>query len=700
MINYKRLSNNKEDKYEFRSINNEKKIVLKNNMFYNDIENETFLIDSYFKEKINNFPKLFEKDLSSIRDTKEYLESISIPNKCECAGIIDTIPGWKCIDCSKNENAIYCSNCYIKSKDLHKGHKVYYLRSSGGMCDCGDPDCLNIFCPDHCGPFTKQKQIDEIIIKSFSSNIIKNLKKFFDDLFQHFSNYFILTEKCKYFINELLNENEINSKEKEDITLLKENFSIVFQNFLNFLYKITEKNIGMFHLISLYLLENHFIKGNENKKYQTSHTCFKFEINNIQILYKEKSENKDIFSCFDFFGKEQHECQCPFIRLLISNWRDNVKPYYDLKQNQKLLLSFSHNFFLRSSLSMLFICIYKEILLNNNEDILYVRNQFFLSESTELIAKKTNLIEEIYEFLYYYFKKNIYSINSKEIKKDFIKEFEDKIDNFMYDSKYFLRGEIMPLINSKISIFERLIDIFCIIHNQMEFLSIFPHPEFQEKECSIDFIQLEEDFLFLFNINILCIQWKDINNIKVIFNYFIEKINNQKENEIKILEKNEFSYHLALYRAFGTFINYFCFNYALINNTDINDSINIIKNNFFKSKNQMQNIINLILNDYFKMFGFIIGIRNGYFKYYDIDIYNGIYFTDFKELKIDFTLLKYLFAISEEKINLENILIISNIENVYKFFDNVFNSKNKNDKVKEIKKMKMKISISCNCIVY
>ena len=100
---------------------------------------------------------------------------------------------------------------------------------------------------------------------------------------------------------------------------------------------------------------------------------------------------------------------------------------------------------------MLFLCIYKEILLNNNEDILTIRNQFFFEESTELIGKKTNLIEEIYEFFYYYFKRKIQSKNSKGfdglLKKEIIKETETKIGHFMYDSKYFLRGKIIPLIN-------------------------------------------------------------------------------------------------------------------------------------------------------------------------------------------------------------------------------------------------------------
>ena len=162
-------SSKSDDSFKIESFNNEfipiedKKIKIKENILYNEIESETSKIQSYFIEKTKNFPKLFNNNIKSLEETYKYLELHSIPNKCECAGIIDTIPGWRCVDCSKYENAIYCSNCYFKSKNLHKGHKVYYLRSSGGMCDCGDPDSLNIFCSEHSGPYTKQKQINEFI---------------------------------------------------------------------------------------------------------------------------------------------------------------------------------------------------------------------------------------------------------------------------------------------------------------------------------------------------------------------------------------------------------------------------------------------------------------------------------------------------------------------------------------------------------
>ena len=51
-----------------------------------------------------------------------------------------------------------------------------------------------------------------------------------------------------------------------------------------------------------------------------------------------------------------------------------------------------------------------------------------------------------------------------------LKERLSKINEYTYDSKYFLRPDIVPLINSKTCIYKRLIDIACIIHNQMEFI--------------------------------------------------------------------------------------------------------------------------------------------------------------------------------------------------------------------------------------
>ena len=148
---------------------------------------------------------------------------------------------------------------------------------------------------------------------------------------------------------------------------------------------------------------------------------------------------------------------------------------------------------------------------------------------------------------------------------------------------------------------------------------------------------------------------------------------NQEKEDIKKLEDNEFSYHLGLYRSFGIFINNFCFNYSFINNCSLLESINIFKKSFFESQEQVENIVDIILKDIFKFFGFICGIKNNYFNYYE-NIYSYFkLYTEQNLYQFDFTLIKYLLALTEKKIDINSFLKFSNIENTYEKFDNIFN---------------------------
>ena len=264
------IQNNNIEKKTFKDIQSNE-LLTKDNLFYNKIHNETKDIYLFLKTSIEKFHLLFEKEkLKNFDESLNFLEKISIPDKCVCAGAIDTIPGWRCVDCSNYENTIYCNDCYIKSKDLHKNHNVVFLYSSTGMCDCGDTDSLKIYCPDHSGPFSDQKQIDEYISKIFNKEILDKLKTFFETLFLRFSKYLILTEQCEYFCPDLYKEkfndnNNDNNNDidlSKDIDLLKSNFGIVFQNLITFLRLISQKNLGIFHLIANYLLKNHL----ENQK--------------------------------------------------------------------------------------------------------------------------------------------------------------------------------------------------------------------------------------------------------------------------------------------------------------------------------------------------------------------------------------------------------------------------------------------------
>ena len=161
-----------EEQYATEEINNmqslddlnEKDFLFKDRLLYNKIEKEILELNNYLEESKNNFHKLFEqKDLESFENVIDYLNNISNKNKCVCVEVIKNLPAWKCVDCCQYESAIYCSECYKKSKDLHINHKIYCLCDSGGICDCGDPDSVSTFCPDHSGPYSNQDEINKYI---------------------------------------------------------------------------------------------------------------------------------------------------------------------------------------------------------------------------------------------------------------------------------------------------------------------------------------------------------------------------------------------------------------------------------------------------------------------------------------------------------------------------------------------------------
>jgi hypothetical protein len=103
-----------------------------------------------------------------------------------------------------------------------------------------------------------EKDIEDYIEKSFGKKVVENLKNFFDDFFSKFSKYFVLAEKCELFIDDFFNEkyegnlNEELAKEKKDVALVKNNFSVVFKNFMYFLRLISKNNLGMVYHIILY----------------------------------------------------------------------------------------------------------------------------------------------------------------------------------------------------------------------------------------------------------------------------------------------------------------------------------------------------------------------------------------------------------------------------------------------------------------
>ena len=674
---------------------NEKDFLFKDRLLYNKIEKEILELNNYLEESKNNFHKLFEqKDLESFENVIDYLNNISNKNKCVCVEVIKNLPAWKCVDCCQYESAIYCSECYKKSKDLHINHKIYCLCDSGGICDCGDPDSVSTFCPDHSGPYSNQDEINKYISTIFNEKVIYNLKIFFDEFFYKFSNFFILVEKCELFCqkkyNEVFNinsadENETIIKEKKYIDSLKINYCILFKKFINFFRLISSKNLGMFNLLANYFLKNHFKEEKDiiEEEYKTSHTCIEIYENDIIInkntkmeIEKDDNNNKE---------NEKHKCKCCFFRLLLLNLADNIR----LKDEEinEFILSFPKNLLLKKAFCILYFYDYKQFIYNNTMCVLNNKSQFFSEEITVLIAEKTTLIEDSFEDFYNYFSSKIMSMkNQKNIfYENTINELFMQANCKEDDIEYLEKPNIRKLIGNKISIIKRIIDSICLIHNGIEFKSIIPHPEFQEKGFSKTFIELELKLLSIIQKLNIFIKWDKIEYIKEIFEYIINKILYQEKEGIKQLKENEYSFHLSLYRCFGLLMNYFCFYYSFNNNCSLIESITFFKKNFFNSQTEINLLADIILNDYFKLFGFIGGTKNGFFNYYNIYKRYYILYLHLEEIiNIDFTLLKYIFNINEHYFRINSFFQKSNIENIYYSFEEIFlNNINKNQMVIE-----------------
>ena len=253
----------------------------------------------------------------------------------------------------------------------------------------------------------------------------------------------------------------------------------------------------------------------------------------------------------------------------------------------------------------------------------------------------------------------------------------------LVDTKYFSRPKMLKLMTEKTSIVKKVIDCICLIHNGNEFKTIVPHPQFQSRGFSPEFFELECYLLNIIEEINLFIDWEKIESLKDIFNYLINKIINQKKEGIKQLKDDEYSFHLPLYRCFELLLNSFCFNYAFNHKCNLFDSIEFFKKTFFKTY-KVEDFVGILLKDYCKLFGFVAGAKNNFFNYYDMASgYSNIYFLIKIPYLIDFSILKYLFVMSEKPVNISFFLKLSNIENVYSLFENVFLDGNKNKKIQD-----------------
>jgi hypothetical protein len=340
----------------------------------------------------------------------------------------------------------------------------------------------------------------------FSQEIITNLTKFYEEFFLKFSKFFVL-----------MNINKCNILEKK----------MIFKKLIDFFRQISSKNLGMFYLLSKYFLKNHFKDQQIEDKYKTTHSCLRINKNDIEILYKKDNNINKMEIENENDNNEnntnKHICECNFMRLFFLNW--SCEDLNKRKENEEFIMKFTSIFPLKKEYCITLFFDYEHFILNNYSSLLHVKTQFFSEEITVFIAEKSTFIEDSFEIFYNNFLKKIKSNNSRDslgdLKNDEIKRLYRQSYYKEDDIEYFSKPKIRELVGKKVSIIKRIIDCICLIHNELEFESLFPHPEYQNKGVNEELIELESKLLSIIEKLSNIINWKDYNLAKDIFQHIM-----------------------------------------------------------------------------------------------------------------------------------------------------------------------------------
>jgi len=152
-------------------------------------------INQYLNEIVQVFGYNYNENFFS------YLKTISRPNNQVCNKEIikgEGVCEW--IDCRLDKQACICNDCYNKSKEKHRGHKVIFEPELFGFCDCGNPNLVkkSSFCSDHTGPFTNENEIMNFIYCSVNKHLLKKINPLLNNIF------YLLIEKIDLINSKLL----------------------------------------------------------------------------------------------------------------------------------------------------------------------------------------------------------------------------------------------------------------------------------------------------------------------------------------------------------------------------------------------------------------------------------------------------------------------------------------------------------------
>ena len=592
--------------------------------------------NKHLEELYDKFPEIFQQKLLN-NQFETFLSELQQPTNQVCAKKLINVGAWSCRDCEKDSSCIICMECYEKSKEKHIGHKIKYKTKVSGCCDCGDPDAWDPkgFCSEHMGSFNNDTDIENYVKSCFDNDIIEKIKNHIIEIVKYINSYFL---DC----------------ENKDVIKGNIGFSNILSNFLRFIYFICNANLGILHIVSEVFLMNF-----PNK---TKHDCFNY-INGVLKIEKNNNE---------------HDCCCPFIKNLMSVWSSEIN-------NEKLLYLFLHNYKLKREIGLIYLSILKRIIEYQADNLLNFSVQIMSDEVSIIISKYPNFLINIFDTIL------------DVIKNDFSKKLFSKLSlilfRFYCDIHYLIKPCTYKEIAKNVELYKKIIDIASIFHNFNSFKIAY---SFQRDGWIDKLIETDLHLIQLFELFVSILDFNDINEVQTILNYLVDFIIHRKYN---VLDKDEYSFHITLFRFYSIFINKFCFSYSNSQNVDLLTSFNYIMSIIPNS-----NLLNeIIIQELFKFFGFILSIELNIWVFYgeSMNYFPYIYYSCDYYL-IDITLFKYLFSLKENSIylSIDKILELCSVNSHSNFIKYIYNSEDlskeqlnwcKNDNLNKYMKLNSKI---------
>ena len=605
------------------------------NYFYNFQEEIAYKSLSFRDHGLKVLEKIKQSMLQYMRvtNTKNALEmtllfSLSdIDTGSVCAGKMESVGGWRCLDCIKYENTVFCQNCWSQMKNQHKDHRIVFLTSVSGTCDCGDPNTIDkqYFCPKHKGPMTSDIEIEGYKKSCLGDKIVSDLKNINKIMFKDMANYVIRA----------IQDKKTNEKM----------FPEVIAGFIDFISTPCATSRACMHIIAEFLLENY--------PFKTKHVCLQLKGEKGKII------KSSLLS---------HDCTCPFIKILM--------PFWPLGK-EKIIYSFLYNYQLRKTMGLCYFLLYGDFIKNCLPDFTDLSVQIIFDDVCKVASSIEGLIDNIYEcmpeiFNIFLSPKNFFDnpnqiplitaidllrLQLKESKKYVI--FKEIIYKLKADTIYVMKSLSLHYLSNNTNIIFQLIDLMCFLQNINSVKSIFPHPKFQAEKYNIDLLDIELWLLDIFSFYISIFNFESSHLVKEIFQYFSKKINNKKY----IIQHDEYSFHIPIYRAFSIFLNRYCFFYANTKNTDVFHGLQ----SAIKKIPNHKECFKIMIESIYKVFGYITACGEEFFNYYGENMieYEYLYYYNKQFIYRDFCLMKYLLSIKENEnyFGFEKILRLCQVEN-------------------------------------